>query len=69
MTDAGDTGFIICCSGKAGSVIYDHAILMNYVFFEEGKWAIDGIFRRNITVHGFMTPPSWPDAWEGDDLK
>ena len=69
VTDAGDTGFIICCSGKVGSVIFDHAILMNDVFFEEGKWTIKGIFQRDITVHGFMTPPSWPDAWEGDDLK
>lgn len=73
VTDAGDVGFIICYSGKVESVIYDHAICMGNVSFEEEKWAIDGFFQRDITVHGFMTPPSWPDAWGedegGDDLK
>ncbi len=69
VAEAGDTGFIVCISGKDGNTYYDHAICMKDVSFEEGKWAIDGFFQRNITVHGFMTPPSWPDAWGGDDLK
>lgn len=55
----GDVGFILCISGEYVAQTYDHAIDMNFNYFDDGKWYIHGVQQRWATVHGWMMPPSW----------
>ena len=57
---AGDTGFILCVSGRKDNWNYDHAIIMTDNFYDNG-WYIDGFSANmyNLTIHGWMMPPSW----------
>ena len=59
---AGDCGFILCISGTCYSQTYDHAIVMDDNYYEEGRWYIRGCgMPDNITVHGWMLPPAWEE--------
>lgn len=59
-----DNGFIVCISGTAHNRTYDHAIEMK-VYFENGHWYDDDGWidteTDDITVHGWMMPPSWEE--------
>lgn len=61
---AGDSGFILCVSGKEGKQTYDHAIMMEECYFEEGVWYICGVKWESAVVHGWMLPPSWEEMNE-----
>ena len=65
VAEAGDTGFILCISGKDSvwdSVTYDHAIILRENFFEKGSWYIEGMKDEALTVHGWMMPPGWEET-------
>lgn len=62
--EAGDTGFIVCISGRIGGEIYEHAIIMDGCFYYMDAWDICGVRRPNVTVHGWMIPPSWVEPDE-----
>lgn len=71
---AGDVGFILCISGRIGPQIYDYAIVMGDCYYDDGKWYINGVYKKGITVHGWMLPPAWgahpyADPEEVDDGK
>lgn len=56
------TGFILCISGKRKNITYDHAIIMGpEAEVKDGKWYINGLQARGITVHGWMLPPDWEE--------
>lgn len=63
---AGDCGFILCISGTRGSQRYDHAIVMDDNYYEEGRWYLGGTgLTDDITVHGWMLPPAWEEVNNG----
>lgn len=57
--EAGDTGFILCISGKRSHAEYDHAITMDGNFYEEGEWSINDLPQGELVIHGWMMLPSW----------
>lgn len=60
--DSADGGYILCVSGKADHVTYDHAIIVSeFNWYEDGKWYINGIHYDTVTVHGRMLPPDWEE--------
>ena len=59
---AGDTGFILCISGRDGNRTYDHAIVMEVNTYEDGEWYLYGVKKADtVTVDGWMLPPEWKD--------
>lgn len=60
--EAFGTGFILCISGKRGAITYNHAVIMDpEAEVIDGKWHINGLQARGITVHGWTLPPSWEE--------
>ena len=58
---------IVCISGTAHNRTYDHAIEMK-IYYEHGHWYDDDGWidteTDDITVHGWMMPPSWEEGGE-----
>lgn len=52
-----DLEYILCISGEVGNHKYDHAVVMNDNYFENGKWFINGSGHDNLTIHAWMEPP------------
>ncbi len=66
--EAGDVGFIVCISGQRGNEQFHHAIIMDGCWFgdhEDERWLIEGWDQCDLTVHGWMLPPTWEER-EGE---
>ena len=59
--EAGDIGFILCVHGQYGNATYNHAIVLGDNFFEDGMWYVNARGGHDLTILGWMLPPTWDE--------
>ena len=50
--------YILCVNGTCGNITYDHSVLAGGNYYEDGKWYIDGVLKKNVEVLAWMPLPA-----------
>lgn len=53
--------YIVCVTGMAGNIHYDNAVIAGDNYFENGKWFIQGVYRKSLNVLAWRYLPEYKE--------